>query len=126
MRWRRWRRWRRTSLAHRSPQDCHQVLQCGRRILGLNRILDASGQVLPHDYQGNLANARGNGIGLLDLIQAVAIIFQHLSQTAHLPFDFPQTPKNWFPFFRGASKIKATVYETMLHRDDYTPREYLG
>ena len=80
--------------------------------------------MLLHDHQSHFAHPGGDRVRLLDLIEAVAVVFQHLLQAADLPFDFAQPSKHGLPFLTGPLQIKPAVDETIFHAGVYTPYQY--
>ena len=72
-------------------QNPFYLVQHWNRVVAPDCVLNASRQVLPGDDQRNLAHRSNDGVGLLQLVRTVAILFEHLLQTAHLAFDATQT-----------------------------------
>lgn len=77
--------------------------------------------MLLHDQHRHRPHPGGDRVGLLDLVEAIAILFQHLPQSTHLPLDLAKPPKQRFALLRRAHENKTAVNETVLHTRRYTP-----
>jgi hypothetical protein len=60
--------------------------------VGLDRELDARFEVAGDHQERHLPRRRGQGVELLHVVEAVAVVLDHLLQAPRLPFDPPQPP----------------------------------
>jgi len=77
--------------------------------MGLDREPDAGAQVVRQHQRRHLPQRGGGGVGQLHLVEAVAIVRDHLLEPAHLPLDAAQALQQRLPLLRRAAQEQAPV-----------------
>ncbi len=85
-------------------------------------LLDGRSHVLPADEQGHHSHGGDHRIGLLQLVQAVAVLFQHLLRPADLAFDAAKPLQDGLALLRCPTQKQAAAGELVVHGMLIRPR----
>src|ERR1700760_575940 len=110
--------------SHRSAQYRHHVFHRGIDVFRFDGEVHAGVEVVLDNHEFHLTHRGDDGICLLNFIEAVAAIFNHLLDAAHLSLDFFQTVDDPRFFLRRACHKNTAVTKLVFHLPRYTPTEY--